>query len=409
MFARYSGAFSVSAIAHAVVAFWLAGARVEPGGVVPPEKPLEIVVLPPTEDSSFAGLKPVERSNPGWKVDDPGDSAAIPGADLQRIASRIAVLFPFVTPGLAIDAFFPSTGAPASLVFDNPYRRTTSEPQPSPSGRLRLDEATLQSIVDKSWSRGERWKAFGTIRDYLDKYPPDDDGLARLVAAYRDRNALQPYADGRIRDLRMWAQLGLAADHVSFIGYIRNYARAHPGTRVTTELLLLLDTIAQANQDALATFVETDQPGDLEWTRRAHPRAFLLVRHIQDQYARELARRGLTSRTAIDEFYDRGRLAILTGIARTTPRGHRANDATFLTGSILWRQGNRAAAVRAWRELTPPAGDSHAIAIEQLRAALGSGPPDGRNIDFILRNVQGRWLSASDDRLRRFGYRFDTY
>jgi hypothetical protein len=32
-----------------------------------------------------------------------------------------------------------------------------------------------------------------------------------------------------------------------------------------------------------------------------------------------------------------------------------------------------------------------------------------RNIDFILRNQQGRWLSFSDERLRRFGYRVDRF
>ena len=404
---RYGSSFGASLIAHAVVALLLAGSRSEPGAVTPPEKPLEIVVLPPAEDSSFAGLKPVERSNPGWKVDDPGGE--IPGADLARIASHIAVLFPFVTPGLAIDAFFPSAGSQTSLVFENPYRRAPTQPEASPQGSLRLDEATRRAIVDKAWSRGERWKSFGTIRDYVDRYSPDDEGLGWLVKDYRDLNALQPYADGRIRDLRLWAQLGLAADHVTFIGYIRNYARAHPGTRVSTEMLFLLDTIAQANQDALATFVESDQPGDLEWTRQAHPRAYLLARHIQREYARPLARLGLTSRSAIDEFYDRGRLAILMGIARTSPRGYRANDAKFLIGSILWRQDNRTAALRTWRELTEPADDTYAIAISQVRAAVAASSPDARNINYILKNVQGRWLANADDRLRRFGYSFDRY
>jgi hypothetical protein len=36
---------------------------------------------------------------------------------------------------------------------------------------------------------------------------------------------------------------------------------------VTTQLLFLLDTIVQANEDALAVLVETDQPDDLQWTR----------------------------------------------------------------------------------------------------------------------------------------------
>ena len=76
------------------------------------------------------------------------------------------------------------------------------------------DEATLRGIVDKAWSRGERWRSFGTIRDYIEKYSADDEGLAQLVGDYRDRNALQPYADGKIRDLRT-AALAVAISKVA--------------------------------------------------------------------------------------------------------------------------------------------------------------------------------------------------
>jgi hypothetical protein len=35
--------------------------------------------------------------------------------------------------------------------------------------------------------------------------------------------------------------------------------------------------------------------------------------------------------------------------------------------------------------------------------------PDARNIKYILRNHQGRWLDFSYERLKQFGYRFDTF
>jgi len=174
-------------------------------------------------------------------------------------------------------------------------------------------------------------------------------------------------------------------------------------------LLLLLDTIAQANEDALAVLVETNEPGDLEWTRQTHPRAYDLARRIQRQYAKALDRLGLNSRSAIEEYYERGRLALLTRILATTPNGYRANDVRFLVGSILWNESKRAEAMRAWQGLTSGTGDSYAIAIAQLRAAMQSAQPDPRNIAFILRNQQGRWMSFSDERLRRFGFRVDTF
>jgi hypothetical protein len=273
-----------------------------------------------------------------------------------------------------------------------------------------MARAELQALVDTSWTRSNRWQAFDALRRLTEAGRADDDGLATLLALYRDQNALQPYADGPIRDLRLWAQLGLAADHVDFIAFIRRYAAAHPSTKVATELLLLLDTIAQANEDALAVLVETDQPGDLAWTKQTHPRAYLLARDIMRHYAPEIARLGLTSRESVEHFYDQGRLGILTRVLLTTPNGYRADEVRYLVGEILWKQARRDDALRTWRALSATAAESpYATAIAQMRAAVQPARPDARNIGYILRNQQGRWASFSDDRLRRFGFRADAY
>jgi hypothetical protein len=39
----------------------------------------------------------------------------------------------------------------------------------------------------------------------------------------------------------------------------------------------------------------------------------------------------------------------------------------------------------------------------------GEASLDARRIDRILERQQSRWLSLSYDRLRRFGYHFDTF
>ena len=395
---------------HAALAIVLAGpAPARSPQERAPARRIEVVLLPPPEDSSFPGVKPVERSRAQAHGEDFADEGPLAGADVQRIADHVLVLFPFVSPGLALDAFFPSPASSAHLVFENPYARPPARPARR-GHRLDVNAAAVQSLVDRSWTRANRWKAFAAIRQLTEGGDADDERLASLIALYRDQNALQPYADGAVRDLRLWAQLGLAADHVDFIGFIRRFAAAHPSTRVTTELLFLLDTIAQANEDALAVLVETDQPDDLVWTLRTHPRAYELARQVQRDYARELQRLGLTSRPEIDAFYARGRVAILMRILETTPNGYRADEARYLIGEILWTQARREEALRAWRGLSPPAADSpYAMAIAQIRAALNPAQPDMRNIGFILRNQEGRWLSFSDDRLRRFGYRADTY
>jgi hypothetical protein len=408
MSTRQGGAFAMSVALHGALLLWLVGPfwiRSSSSA----ERPMHVVLLPPLEDSRFPGVNPIDRNTTRWKVDPIAEDYRLADADLARIVDHIEVLFPFVTPGLALDAFFPPDAARGRLVFDNPYRKQAVAEKATAKRPLDLSPAALKQLVDRSWSRGRRWASFQTIREYLETYDPSDERLALLARMYRDENALQPYADGSVRDLRVWAQVGLAADHVLFIGFIRQYVAEHPRTRSATELLFLLDTIAQANEDALATLIETDQPEDLQWTKELNPRAYILMRRIEQQYARELARRGLVTRAAISAYYDRVRLDILSGILRTTPGGYRANDARFLIGTIHWQQQRPRDAIASWRGLTATLDDSHAPAIGQIRTAVGAVQPDSRNIDLILRNQQGRWLAFSDDRLRRFGYRFDTY
>ena len=406
---RLGAAFGASLGLHAALAVWLAW-PLRPAATGGADSQVQVVLLPPNEDTAFPGLKPRDPHDAAWKPDPISPEEPFPVADLPRIAAHYQVLFPFVTPGLAIDAFFPTSGSTPHMVFENPYTRRGKH-ESARGQKLDLTREALQSLVDRSWSRSNRWRAFDPIRELTDAYDPGDERLAQLVGLYREQNALQPYADGAIRDLRLWAQLGLAADHVTFIGFIRKYAAAHPGTKVTTQLLFLLDTIVQANEDALAVLVETDQPGDLQWTQQINGRAYLLARQIQREYARALVRLGLTTRRAVESYHAKVRLEILRGILRTTPDGYRANDARYLIGAILWEQRLKDEALVVWRGMTPGSdGDgSYAAAIAQIRGAVQAPDPDRRNIDHILNNQQGRWLAFSDERLRRFGYRFDTF
>ena len=422
MIARYVSAFGGSLALHAgVIALlvWLMTGKVPSVAVqTAPPSAIPVFVVPP-EDPTYPGLKPID---PGRKdrlpeLNAESSTVSILGFkfDALKISERAHVLFPFVTPGVSLDHFALHAPRDGAVVLRNRFARQRG-PARNDGAPLFLPDAAIDALVDKTWSRRERWAAFEPIRALIDRHAGNAGSLPAIVQRYTDRNALQPYQDMDIRDPRLWTQLGLAADHVSFIALIRQYASDHPSTRTTTELLFLLDRMAEASRDALAVLLETDPETDLRWTWRSNPAAHELAVELRRHYRAELTRLGLTTGDRITRHYDSVRLAILDGIVRTTPDGYRANDARFLSGAIHWQRGRRAEALRAWQPVRAVAGDSYAIASGQLAETLrtqqtGQGREHEltRQVDRILKFEHGRWWDLSYDRLKKFGFKFDTY
>src|SRR5439155_18771423 len=95
-----------------------------------------------------------------------------------------------------------------------------------------------------------------------------------------------------------------------------------------------------------------------------------LIVRIRWYYQQELNRRGLMSEKSIDDFYDKARLAILTGIVRTTPEGYRVDEARFRIGAIYWRQRNLHEALYWWRQMTIDPADTRVPGASLLAASL---------------------------------------
>ena len=417
---RSAAAFGVSCALHLLLAALLAGVPrpVLAPVAAPRGKTVSVFIVPPTEDAVYKGLNPVDRRESEWTLP-PGDGPETIrigelDIDVGRIRARAQVLFPFLTPGLSLDHFLRPARDDMRKSLENPFATARRREAAAALKPLSMNDAEVQSLVDTAWSRGDRWASFEPIGRLVQAHSPSEGQVPRLIQSYTDQNALQPYADTDNRDPRLWAQLGLAADHVTFIEFIRRYAAAYPSTRATTELLFLLDRVAEANRDALRVMRDSDPAEVLSWTRQANPGAYRLINRIRAYYQVELDRRGLQSEAAIDRYYTKARLAILQGIARTTPGGYRANDARFIAGALLWREGDTKTAVTLWREMTPGQDGSHLPAGPQVaeamrRAGLPAGPAFHREIDRILKNDLGRWLMFSQERLGRFGYRFDSF
>lgn len=425
--AHYAPAFGAALCLHAGAAALAGGAfRFSPAPDEPRRDRHALVVfsLPP-EDAHYPGLSAVDRTSGEWPTSPNTRGSEVNrefAYDVGKIAARAQVLFPFLTPGLALEHFtFPSARELAGPPRVHPGGERPARERDRASRALKIADAQLQRLVDKSWSRRHRWDTFAPVAKLTQAYSGDVGQLPEVMQRYCDQNSLQPFTDADIKDPRLWVQLAIAADHVDFIAFIRRYVSEHPATRTTTTLLFLLDNLAQASRDALAPLLEADPAGDLAWTRQANRDAYELVGRLKRYYQRELARRGLMGAEAITAHYERVRLGILDEILRTTPGGYRAGDALYLKGAIYWRQRQLPEALRAWRRISIDARDSHVKTYSQILLVLSQSAsqrppylphrqrPFSTEIDQILRNSQQQWLARAYDRLQQFGYRVDTF
>jgi hypothetical protein len=427
MHTRYIPAFGLSVTLHLLaVLLWTAftetprAVRSKSSG-----KTIAVFDATPPEDGRFPGLNPIVATDEHWTLPiDAGPSPLSIGTftfDATRIAEHAEVLFPFLIPGVSLEHFTLALQHKAEDHLTNPFAPAFDKSQAKAASHpLELSDAGVQATVDQAWSRHDRWRTFQPIKKLADTYSGDAGKLSNLLQAYREQDAFQPYADTTIRDPRLWTELELAADQVNFIGFIRQYAADHPSTNATTELLFLLERMAQASRNMLTTVLDTQPSEQLEWTRNANRTAYDLFVKIRQFYMRQLERRGLTSADAITAYFDKVRLAILTGILRTTPADYRANDARFLIGTIYWREHRREDAFQSWRTMTIDRSDSYVVAYEDIlrvmsahAATHGDAIENTRALNAevaqILDAEHGRWVVFSFSRLRQFGYGSDTY
>ena len=442
---RYLGAASSSLALHlAIVAAmmiapatmpWASSAATAANTPAAEPKPDPIVTLvPPLEDPSSAGAGASTRKAPpiapefvppdlGIQLDD--DAAMLRlrdfTFDVKKLTSRAAALFPFLTSSPSFEPP-PASRPRAREPLVNPFARARAEAERP----LTLSDDALQALIDKAWSRRERWEPFQPIAALARQYSPDEGRVPDLLRGYVAQNGLQIYVDPGIRDPRLWVQLGLVADHASFLDYISRFAERHPSTKATTELLFLVDKLAQGSLDGLVTLLDIDPIRDLRWTRDVNREAYDALVVIRRHYEREVQRRGLQSREQLELFFDARRLSVLDTIVRTTPHGYRANDARFLMGEVYWRHQRRADALKLWRTMCADAaggaqGSAAAVAdlCAELRDRRHPSEPDLREVpdklleswrvDRILEAERSRWVGLSYDRLNQFGYRFDTF
>jgi hypothetical protein len=326
--------------------------------------------------------------------------------DFEKIAARRDGLFPFVTTDMdfleGISEQIRANGS--GLANPLEARRTTDRLPP-----LHVTDTELQRTIDRAWSRRSRWKTFAEIAGLLKTHNANTGQVPVVLRAYLDQNLLQLFCDSRTPAVRFWAMVENAAEHIDFIEFVRTFARDHPSSHATTELLFLVDKLAQASRDTLLMLLITDPEQTAIYpTTTSHDRE--LAGDLHAHYRERLAQLKLKSPEDIRAWYDRLRLRILSTVIATSPDGYRVSDARFLVGEIYFEQGNLTEATAWWEDIRQDPRDGYAEAYSRLLDELRW--PDGvrvKQIKYVLQSVDSHWRHSSLERLRQFGRTCDTY
>jgi hypothetical protein len=324
--------------------------------------------------------------------------------DFAKVKRRATSLFPFLTHEFAFEPIRQLAVKSPRRSLVSPYARVVDEaPGLSP---LVMGGQAMQSLVDKTFSRRERWTPFHAIASLVRQHHPTRGQLPVLLRRYSDQNLLQPYVESHVRDPRLWVMLGIASDHADFIDFITDYAAAHPSTPATTELLFMLDEMAQGSRDTLLALLDIDPRRDLYWTGLRNPDAREFVEALQKNYRTKLEQKGIGSREGISLSYDNARLGILDAIVESTPAGYRESDARFLIGSIYWKNSLQDDALKWWRQMSPEPTDRYVASASAILTAIGDagGTVEAARVDEILQAERKRWTDFWWKRLLQFGY-----
>jgi len=329
-----------------------------------------------------------------------GDAVTI---DLARIRQRRNDLFPFVTRDLRVLGERPASNRSTGLEWPSSFSTAAT-----PMQRLSLSEDALQMLVDRAWSRRERWTNLAELVSLTDRYDPDAGDLARAFNAYVTQNVPQPYEDWAFPDPVFWMTVTLAADDAPLLEFVLDYLRRHPSSRVTTELLFLLDRSAETSCDVQADVLMagTDRL-PLEATQRSNPDAYALAESLAAAYRSWIVKYHVNAA----ERCIGARTAILRRIIESSPGRYGAADARVRLGQMLWTLGRRDDAVSWWRGIGTDERTEYARTAHELLGAIEDGADQNQpaRITRILSDEERRWRDRAAERLSYFGWTADKF
>ena len=353
---RSTFAFLTSASLHAMLAVAVILIASMPAKDPPTSMAYTVAVAVPAAEApgTKSSDQPLVAEERDADIDPSPDPSSKDGLDidLDKLRARREALFPFLTTDMDfLDRVSDQVhGDPERLALPSAVK-----PDSAPKLRpLQLSDTEIQEIVDGAWSRRARWTAFARLAELIRTYDPDHGQVPVVLRAYLDQNLLQLFCDSGTRVPRLWVMLENAADHIDFVEFIGAFTRDYPSSVATTELLFLLDKLAQASRDALLLLASIDPEREL--TARENKDRSEFVVALQRHYRERLEHRQLSSADDIKAWYDRVRLQILSDrhrhVSQWVPYGR----------CSLPRRGDTFRAGRYGRSHSPVAGHPAGLA-----------------------------------------------
>src|SRR5262245_28734898 len=135
-----------------------------------PKRAVEMFVVAPelpADDPNHPGLNVPDQPEEDWTFpeEDPTTFSIDDFRyDVARITERAELLFPFLTPGVSLEAFKLTPKGKSDEPLGNPLlAERLREKSAKASPPLELSDTAMQRLVDDTWARRHRWQAFQPI------------------------------------------------------------------------------------------------------------------------------------------------------------------------------------------------------------------------------------------------------
>jgi hypothetical protein len=258
------------------------------------------------------------------------------------------------------DAGFPPRvlqGGIAVYIISASETALPQEPVPAETRPvLNISEEEMQARLDALMAVPEDVQLAHFVKNYLEKYDPHDEGLARFTREFIYQNLSSAFVvtDSFSAAFDFLEELFYDKE---LLGYLVSYWRENPRTRTGAEFLLALASLYDFERRAISYLFDSSEVAqkillDKDRFKRAFnqkAKAFVL-RRIYEELARAMATRGLESENDLLQLYRSEQIKVYQILMDMG--GEERDRALFSLGRVYWGEGLFETARQTWAAIS---------------------------------------------------------